>query len=568
MNRIFLTTRHWVLIALSLPLLNSAQQFEMLDAHIICPEELGWSALALGDIDGDGDLDLIADSYRYPAYYLNDGTGSFSERTEIAFNYPFQERGVPTLIDMDGDMDLDLVMSTGGLYADVIWMSNDGAGGFSEPILINSDDVRVSDYQVVDLDMDGDQDVLMSLGWIGTGGEKVVSYINDGTGGFGSQQLIRSGANSLVRAMDMEDDGDMDVVRYHASDELSWLANDGAMNFAVESAPISTSATARMIRVSDMDGDDDLDLVLSESSDGLVEWFANDGIGGFMFGGGIEETGPITHMELVDIDADTDIDVLIQDANGLTLYANDGTGQLFYVEALSPESEAGYYFIAGDIDGDGDQDVIDSHFNDPIYLHRFESGEPIAREGLSSFILEPNWCNAADIDGDGDLDAVSTTPFGDEVAWYDNPGTGSDYLPWTKNLISTELSSPDRIIAADMDDDGDQDLVVSSSTNGGGLAYLEQGPTDNWSITLFPVAPSGIIAALYLADIEGDDDLDIFYATANAQTVSLIRNQGGGAFDPALDLVSLDHYANSIESPDLDGDGLQDLLLASRFGDE
>ncbi|NNC84050.1 MAG: hypothetical protein HKN79_10780, partial [Flavobacteriales bacterium] len=155
-----------------------------------------------------------------------------------------------------------------------------------------------------------------------------------------------------------------------------------------------------------------------------------------------------------------------------------------------------------------------------------------------------------------------------EVAWYDNPGTGSDYLPWTKNLISTELSSPNRIIAADMDDDGDQDLVVSSSTNGGGLAYLEQGPTGTWSITLFPVAPSGIIAALYLADIEGDDDLDILYATANAQTVSLIRNQGGGAFDPALDLVNLDHYANSIESPDLDGDGLQDLLLASRFGDE
>src|SRR5690606_32204110 len=95
-----------------------------------------------------------------------------------------------------------------------------------------------------------------------------------------------------------------------------------------------------------------------------------------------------------------------------------------------------------------------------------------SKNTITSTLIDAWTVFVADLDNDGDNDVLATNadPFGGEVVWFENlDGLGSFS---TKKIISTEVQSPRSVIAADIDNDGDMD-VISSSQNDDKIAWYE-----------------------------------------------------------------------------------------------
>jgi hypothetical protein len=245
-------------------------------------------AVALGDVDGDGDLDAVTGSVTGSVIvanskiWLNDGTGHFADSGQhpAAGCWSF----AVTLGDVDGDQDLDALFGCGssggnhgGRLADVLYL-NDGTGEFTD----SGQEFRsVSTYgaQLGDLDLDGDLDAILVHGDQRGGNLADEVWVNNGNGTFtdSGQRLGRLTGRS-VRLGDLDDDGDLDAVvgngitlgSVTGQANVVWL-NDGSGVFTSwqELGNAATSAVA----LGDLDNDGDLDAVFGNIDQGNQLWF-------------------------------------------------------------------------------------------------------------------------------------------------------------------------------------------------------------------------------------------------------------------------------------------------------
>ncbi|WAS96777.1 FG-GAP-like repeat-containing protein [Nannocystis punicea] len=234
------------------------------------------AAARMGDVDGDGDLDLLAgDGYSQNApaqvarLYRNDGSGNFEEVEDAL---PTQLGGEDVddfdLLDVDRDFDLDLLVNPHSGGGGNLWI-NDGAGQFTAADFPpNANSGFHYNPGVCDVDGDGDLDV-----WIDNIGGNYLEQllINDGAGGFTDETVARVSGNNAgsddngVICADIDDDGDFDAVIVALSSAERYLVNDGTGNFSlmpgVFPGPTDCSLWAEF---GDLDDDGRLDLVTGQ----------------------------------------------------------------------------------------------------------------------------------------------------------------------------------------------------------------------------------------------------------------------------------------------------------------
>ncbi|WP_460576894.1 FG-GAP-like repeat-containing protein [Hymenobacter coalescens] len=179
--------------------------------------------MVFGDVDADGDLDMLFSTYFAAMLRLNDGQGHFT-RTTTSLPIPGNFTALALSdVDTDGDLDIMILLVNNGLTVRI----NDGAGNF--PTLVDSSGPTwihggLDGMAVGDLDADGDPDVALT----GYYNDRVLILLNDGQGFFTDSQRMQM--NSAARPYapllgDIDRDGDLDLIHATFSSGLQRYFN-------------------------------------------------------------------------------------------------------------------------------------------------------------------------------------------------------------------------------------------------------------------------------------------------------------------------------------------------------
>ena len=314
---------------------------------------IGPYAVALGDVDGDGALDLIAANYNEDnvSVLLNQGSGKFASHV----TYPVGDAPMNMALgDVNGDGHLDLV-SANALSDNVSVLLNQGDGTFASHGTYATDDGA---YSVApgDLDGDGDLDLAVVNYYSGT----VSVLLNQGSGTFAPHVTYSVGnLPTSIAAGDVDGDGDLDLVTTNRnSNTVSVLRNQGNGTFAshetyrVGSGPLS-------VALGDLDGDGDLDLATTNIDAGTISVLFNDGSGAFAPHATYPAGTQPWSVALGDVDGDGDLDLVVanQSSADVSVLLNQGDGG-FSPQTLYSLPGNTRSVVLGDVDGDGDLDML------------------------------------------------------------------------------------------------------------------------------------------------------------------------------------------------------------------
>ncbi|MDZ4711828.1 MAG: FG-GAP-like repeat-containing protein [bacterium] len=488
------------------------------------------SRFQLIDIDGDSDLDLFtfdADTSLY--YYENTGTpqnASYKLRTQrfqgLHFNNWFY------FADMDADSDYDLF--TGGEFQVVKYFRNTGT-------------INIPNFELIINELHTNSDT-----------------------------VIYSESNCVPIFCDIDGDGDKDFFTGQSLGTITYYENIGTpnnfsfkyitdfwQNLLILSPAFDERHGANSLEFVDIDNDNDFDLFWGDLFSKGIYFIRNDGTATSPDVVIADSTYPqnspfissgYNSLRFADIDADGDKDLFIsvlylsQNSKNFTLYKNEGSASSpnfqfntnNYLRNVDAGGTSNISFT--DIDNDGDEDLFVG--SDYAKISFYKNTGTIQSP---SFILENdslpilsssfNYAPAfADLDNDGDQDMLLGSYIKDSLWYLKNTGTPENFnftFQGTGNQFGlTTLGQSSTPAFVDIDADGDEDLFVGG-TNGRLIYYQNTGTAQNFNFTLvtnfYNSIDAGDESTPRFFDIDGDSDPDMFIGKLDG-TISYYRNEG------------------------------------------
>jgi uncharacterized repeat protein (TIGR01451 family) len=556
---------------------------------------LSAGAVAWGDYDNDGDLDILlaglaplAGPDEVAKVFRNDGASGF---TDIGAGLTGVDSGSVAWGDYDNDGDLDILLTGGDWPAGTVRTTtvyrNDGGGAFAD-IGAGLTAVSHGSGEWGDYDNDGDLDILLT-GRTGSGPVSIV-YRNDGAPSAFTD--IGAGLTAVEQSSaawgDYDNDGDLDIVLAGISNPATYDAvskvyrNDGSDTFANIGAglrPLGDGAVAW----GDYDNDGDLDILLvgvcvHQPRSALV--YRNDGGGIFTDIGagltGVEEG----FAAWGDYDNDGDLDILLNGFTGSNrvtrVYRNNGGASPAFTNIAAGLTRTEGSGAWGDYDNDGDLDILLTGFtggstyvtnvyrNDDcpgIIAHQpaaQEVGVAVAAAIHATFNtdIDVGTVTSRTFSVHGHLGGLASGSFA-----YDG-GTKTITLDPDRNFHAGEVL---RVSATE----------AISTTGGSGLTPY------GWQFTAGPVldrCPGAFIdigaglpgvrySSVAWGDYDNDGDLDILLTggTGAARVALVYRNNGDESFtDISAGLTAVNQGA--VAWGDYDHDGDLDILLTGDSG--
>ncbi|MEM7308653.1 MAG: VCBS repeat-containing protein [Planctomycetota bacterium] len=514
-----------------------------------------------GDIDGDGDEDLfLANNGAFdPNQLLRNDGGNLTVAAGLLPELDPDETWDAAFGDLDLDGDLDLLV--GDDFKSHV-LRNDGTGAYAEELgALPAGIVSVRLVLLEDLDADGDLDALLGT----PGGTPEFLLEGDGAAAFTPVADPLSGFEGALHAAgaaDLDDDGDLDLVLGLRGTQSEVFLGDGALHFDTRRRKSRVELAVEQAVAGDLDNDGDDDLLVFAATIGGQRVFLNDGDGDLaeLVGAVNPPAEGALDALLADLDGDADLDALTtpRDNGPVGLLRNQG-GALLANSSADLGNLFGLYFGAtlGDADSDGDLDVL----VDLISLrYRVNDGTGVFSEAPAEWLpgTQPNGRLAmADFDLDGVDELFALNGF------FENDGTG--VLTLAAAHSSTQGSFGD-IAVADMDGDLDLDVVhVDTEPLSGGNNAVWR--FDGSSFTQLPLPAPFDGRGLAVDDFDGDGDADIVLGTGSG--FRAFANQGDGAsWVESPDALAGYGSAtlDTLASFDADLDGDIDLFTGGRAG--
>ena len=315
---------------------------------------------------------------------------------------------------------------------------------------------------------------------------------------------------------------------------IYWFENDGSgdftRHFIQRNEPDPPSMMGHDFErhtVGDVNGDGHPDVVTVMNKYGELLWFENHGNpkSEELWKRHLITTAPdcasklqyAYDVTLADLDGDGDLDVGASSWKGHEFAWFENQGEEWTKRVIGGGGET-RTIRAADFDQDGDTDLLGTVMGKGGLVLWFEnSGKPRSDPWIPHIIdnaPSPVHGHPVDMDSDGDLDVVMVMGYavadetGSQVAWYENQG-GADDITWGKHIIQQPFKDAFEVVAADLDGDGNVE-VVASAYNTGRIGWFEhQGdPTGTWTMHILKDnwrRSSQVI----LVDLDGDQDVDI-----------------------------------------------------------
>ena len=329
--------------------------------------------------------------------------------------------------DLDGDGDMDIVAIS--VDASTLnWFENDGFQSFT-PHVIATGLSNPSSLSIGDFDKDGDLDIVTVN--IGGASKRVRLFTNGGSENFTNNELgynaVISSKSFTVSTADMNNDGDIDVISYAnsgATENISIRFNNGSGGFLTPSYTTTSLTDLFGLFIADIDGDGYLDIVSGSRNENTLAWYKNDGAGAFTGSEQIIATDvtSIRNVFAIDIDGDGNMDLLSASANDNTIawYQNNGS-ETFTKIVIDNTALLAQDVSAADADGDGDIDILASSKNDntvAIYINN--GSEVFTKKSITTASGGPRFSRFVDLDSDGDLDIVASSDIDDKLVWFES----------------------------------------------------------------------------------------------------------------------------------------------------
>jgi hypothetical protein len=512
--------------------------------------------LVLGNFNGDGILDVATPGNLGVWLFTGKGDGAFNPGVLAASLPGNQLKGYIAAADFNGDHNLDLVVTqlisgpgqTGG---SVVLLGN-GNGTFQSSQTL-AEPASANAVAIITLTKGGAPSIAIAS----LHSTYTYLYVGDGAGGFsGPARVSLPGVGRAGLAIgDVNGDGFPDMV---SSGGYIAFGRAGDHFSSPVSYPVDTINGSFNVALADLRNNGLTDIV-TDAYDS-ISVLLNTGKGKYEDGIWTAVPGGAGCGVSADFNGDGKPDVAVITTTGVSILLGTGKAKSPFTTGTSVAVAEAACMVTGDLNGDGIPDLLVAVNGSPNALISY-LGNGDGTFTLKSTTSTPNSGGIvllADFNHDGKLDFATS---GNLMALGNGDGTFQTPAPFVSNPPSSGFSG---IAAGDINNDGWPDLVLTNSQTNPPINAFVLLNNQQGGFTQVPSPPSGEAQQPILADVNGDGNLDLIVAAAVGNGALVCLGNGTGTFTQGPNLLGMGRWGAGpgwVVVADVNGDGIPDVLI-------